>query len=76
MELLFRIGCLTSQQHASASQGWVCSDNGKYCHTETEVADDTCYLSLSQYGDTESTISSADLIMLGIRQGSHWSSLA
>ena len=32
-------GCLTSQQHASVSQGRICSDNCTCCHTETEVAD-------------------------------------
>ena len=34
-------GCLTSQQHASVSQGWICSDNFTCCQTETEVADQT-----------------------------------
>ena len=34
------VGCLTSQQHASVSQGWI-------CHTEIEVADQTT--SPSQY---------------------------
>ena len=23
------VGCLTSQQHASVSQGWICSDNAR-----------------------------------------------
>ena len=32
-------GCLMSQQHASVSQGWICSDNSTCCHTEIEVAD-------------------------------------
>ena len=31
--------CLTSQQHASVSQGRICTDNCKRCHTEIEVAD-------------------------------------
>ena len=31
-------GCLTSQQHASVSQGRICSDNCTCCHTEIEVA--------------------------------------
>ena len=35
------VGCLTSQQHASASQGRICSDNFTCCHTEIEVADQT-----------------------------------
>ena len=33
------VGCLTSQQHASISQGRICSDDFMRCHTETEVAD-------------------------------------
>ena len=31
--------CLTSQQHASVSQGRSCSDNCTCSHTETEVVD-------------------------------------
>ena len=41
--LLF-VGCLTSQQQASVSQGPICSDNFTCCHTEIEVADPTFYL--------------------------------
>ena len=32
---------LTSQQHASVSQGRICSDNFTCCHIEVEVADPT-----------------------------------
>ena len=32
-------GCLTSQQHASVFQGWICSVNCACCHTEIEAAD-------------------------------------
>ena len=32
------IGYLTSQQHASVSQGRICSDSFMCCHTEIEVA--------------------------------------
>ena len=32
------LGCLTSQQHASVSQGRICSDMCTCCHTETGVA--------------------------------------
>ena len=32
------VACLTSQQHASVFQRWICSDNCTCCHTETEVA--------------------------------------
>ena len=46
------VGCLTSQQHASVSQGRICSDNFTCCHTEIKVADQTFYLTQSQYTDT------------------------
>ena len=69
----FFVGCLTSQQHASASQGRICSDNFTCCHTEIEVADQTFYLTQSQYTDTGSTSPSADPITPGAWQGSHWS---
>ena len=40
------VACLTSQQQASVSQGRICSDNYTCCHTETEAADPTFYLTL------------------------------
>ena len=46
------LACLMSQQHASVFQGRVCSDHFTCCHTETEVADQTFYLTQSQYTDT------------------------
>ena len=67
------VGCLTSQQHASVSQGRICSDNCTCCHTEIEVADPTFYLTQSQYTDTGPTSPSADPITPGAWQGSHWS---
>ena len=67
------VGCLTSQQQASVSQGRICSDNFTCCHTETEVADQTFYLTQSQYTDTGLTSPSADPITQGAWQGSHWS---
>ena len=70
--LLF-VGCLTSQQHASVSQGRICSDNFTCCHTEIEAADQTFHLTQSQYTDTGPTSPSADPIMPGAWQGSHWS---
>ena len=36
--IVLLVGCLTSQQHASVSQGRSCSDNFTCCHTEIEVA--------------------------------------
>ena len=49
------------------------SDNLTCCHTEIEVADPTFYLTQSQYTDTGPTSPSADSIMPGAVQGSHWS---
>ena len=66
------VGCLTSQQQASVSQGRICSDNFTCCHTEIEVADPTFYLTQSQYIDTGPTSPSADPISPGAWQGSHW----
>ena len=67
------VGCLTTQQHASVSQGPICSDNFICCHTKTAVADQTFYLTQSQYTDTGPTSPSTDPIMPGTWQGSHWS---
>ena len=67
------LACLTSQQHASVSQGWICTDNFTCCHTEIAVADQTFYVIQSQYTDTRPTSASADPIMPGAWQGSHWS---
>ena len=66
------VGCLTSQQHASVSQGRICSDNFTCCHTELEAADQTFHLTQSQYTDTGPTSPSADPITPGAWQGSHW----
>ena len=56
---------------------WCISGNdlpGKFtcCHTETEVADQTLYLTQPQYTGTRPTSPSADPIMSGTWQGSHW----
>ena len=67
------VGCLTSQQQASVSQGRICSDNFTCCHTEIEVADQTFHLTQSQYTDTGPTSPSADPITPGACQASHWS---
>ena len=67
------VGCLRSQQHASVSQGRICSDNFTCCYTEIEVADQTFYLTQSQYTDTGPTSPSTDPKMPGAWQGSHWS---
>ena len=67
------VGCLTSQQHASVSQGRICSDNFACCHTEKEVAGQTFHLIQSHYTDTRTTSPSTDPIMPGTWRGSHWS---
>ena len=63
-------GCLTSQQHASVSQGRICSDNLTCCHTEIQVADQTFQLTQSQYTDTGPTSPSTDPITPSAWQGS------
>ena len=72
-EIACFVGCVTSQQHASVSQGRIYSDNFTCCHTDIEVADPTFYLTQSQYTDTGPTSPSADPSMPGAWQGSHWS---
>ena len=59
------VGCLASQQQASVSQRRICSDKFTCCHTEIEVADQTFYLTQSQYTDTWPTSPSADAITPG-----------
>ena len=59
---LFVCCCLTSQQHASVSQGRICSANFTCCHTEIKAADQTFHLTQSQYTDTGPTSPSADPI--------------
>ena len=59
------VGCLTSQQHASVSEGRICSDSFPSCHIEIEVADQAFYLTQSQYTDTGPTIPSTDPITPG-----------
>ena len=67
---LFVVCCVTSRQHASVSQGRICSDKFTCCHTEIEVADPNFHLTQSQYTDTGP---SSDPITPGAWQGSHWS---
>ena len=64
---------LNAQQHASVSQGRICSDKFTCCHTEIQVADQTFYLTQSWYTDTGPTSPNADPITPGAWQGSHWS---
>ena len=66
------VGCITSQQHASVSQGRICLDKFACCHTETEVADQALYLTHLRYTDTGPNSPSADPITQGPWQSSHW----
>ena len=63
------VSCLTSQQHASVSQGRICSDHFTCCRTESEVADQTLHLTRSQYTDTGPSNPSTDPRMPGAWQG-------
>ena len=65
------VGCLTSQQQVSVSQGRICSDNCTCLHTEVEAADQTFYLTQSQYTDTGPASPSTDPISPGAWQDSH-----
>ena len=58
ISLTIRLLVVMSQQYASVSQG-------RICHTDTQVADPTFYLILSQYTDTGPTSPSADPITPG-----------
>ena len=69
---LFLVGCLTSQQYPSVSQGRICLDNCTCCHTEIEVADQTLYLTQIRYTDTGPASPSADPIPPDAWHGSHW----
>ena len=63
--MLLFVGCLTSQQHASVSQGRICSDSFTCCHTEIQVADPTLHLTQSQYTGTWPTSPSTDPLTPG-----------
>ena len=67
------VGCLTSQQHASVSQGRIYVDNCTSCHTQIEVADQTCYLIQSQYTEKRPTSPRADPITPADCLGNHGS---
>ena len=65
------LGCFSSQQDASVSQGRIYSDNCTCCHTETEVADPTFYLAQSQCIDTGPTSPNTP----GAWQRIHWDAI-
>ena len=49
------------------------SHNCSCCHTERDIARQTCHLTQSQYFNTGPTSPSTDPITQGAWQGSHWS---
>ena len=65
--------CFSVANMNSIPTGWINTGNCLCCHTEIEVADQTFYLTQSQYTDTGPTSPSIDPIMPGAWQGSHWS---
>ena len=65
------VGCLTFQQHATASRERTCSDNCTSCHTEIGAADQAFYLTQSPYIDTGPTSSSVDPITPDAWQGGY-----
>ena len=65
------VGCLTSQQHSSVSQGRIGSDNFTCCHTE-KLHIKLSTSTQSRYTDTGPTSPSTDPITPGVWQGSHW----
>ena len=67
------VDCLTSQEHACLSRGWICSDSCMCCHTETVAADWTSYLIQSQYVDIGPTSSSADPVTPDFWHSNPWS---
>ena len=66
------VACLTSQQHAGVSQGQIYSNKFTCWHNETELADQTFYLTQSQTTDTWPTSHNTDPITPSARQSSHW----
>ena len=71
--LLLFGGRLMSQQHASVCKGRGLSGICTCCHTESEGADKTFYLTQSQCTCTGPASLSADPKTPGAWQGSHWS---
>ena len=71
VRILF-VGCLPSQQHVSVSHGRIWLDKCTCCQTDIHVADQTFYLTQSQYTDTGPTSPSADHITPGFWQGNQW----
>ena len=67
------VGCVTSRQHASVSQGRICLHSCRRCHTETKVANQTHCLIWPLYAYTGPTSPRAEPIMPGAWHGCCWS---
>ena len=69
----WNVGWLVSPQHASVSQGRICSEKCTCCHTEIEAADQTSYFTQSQHTDTWATSPRADSVTPDAWEGNHCS---
>ena len=67
------VGCLTSQQHASVSQGRICTDNFTCCHTDREAADQTPTSPSHSILTPGPPVPALTHKTPGAWQGSHWS---
>ena len=56
-----------------ASQERICLDRSACCHTDTEVEDQSCYLTRSQYSDNGPTSPCTDLVTPSAWRGSRQS---
>ena len=70
-EILLFVDCLTSQQHARISQGWVYLDSCTCCHTEMQSAEWTCCFTQSWYTDSGPPSPSTNLSTPSAWKGSH-----
>ena len=64
-EVCLLVGCLTSQERASVSQGRTCSDNFTCCHTEIEAAGITLYLQYHVYTSKRNVPLSESTVRMG-----------
>ena len=55
------LGCLMSQQHASVSQGRICSISCMCCHIAIEIADQICHLTRGGGGGGGGVCTEADM---------------
>ena len=70
--LCLLVACLTSPNHSGCISGMDLL-NFTSCHTERKVANQTFYLTPTQYTDTRLTCPNTNPITPGVWQSSHWS---